>query len=206
MAFLCGLYGTPITAYYVHWYLHFVPDLQSLPNLQICSPYWNPHIKICAVYWGLLLSSDPFHSVRRKKTRCLCFVLPFTISLIICRRVLSCDVRGLHVDLGTATSIHWACGLAAASCLLFFLYNRITSTKQKRKKKKERHSQQFPGQAALFSHLGRSWGLVHGLLSALCQHVHTNINFATLSLGNTQPGNSEPVSPEWNAGSSSYGI
>ena len=61
------------------------------------------------------------------------------------------------------------CGLAAASHLLFCLYNGITSTKQKK-----RRSQQFLGQAALFSHLGRSWGFwcVGPLSAAPCQGIH----------------------------------
>lgn len=127
-----------------------------------------------------LLSLDPSLSVCWQKMRHLSFVLLFIISLTICRRVLSCDVRGLHVDLGTVTSIRWACGLVAASRLLFYLYNRITSTKQKKK----RPSQQLLGQAALFSHLGKSWGFGSWVSEcSLPACAHTLCHSETLSRG-----------------------
>lgn len=106
---------------------------------------------------------------------------------------------GLHVDLGTFTSARWACGLAAASRLLFCLYNRITSTKQKE------GTQSAVPRPSSFIQLFRQ---VLGVWSAACWALpasactHTD----TRSLGNTQPWNFLPVSQEWSAGSTFDGI
>lgn len=85
-----------------------------------------------------ILWFDAFLSVCRQIARDLSSVLPFIVCLSIafasCGRELSL-CGGLHVDLGALTSTRWACGLAAASRLLFCLHNGITSTKRKKKKK-----------------------------------------------------------------------
>lgn len=110
------------------------------------SPYLCHLFKTQALFDLSLCRHD-----KRDLTAVLPFIIPLTLTLIGKYWGVMCS--GLHVDLGILTSTRWACGLLAASLLLFCLYNGITSAKQKKE-----HSQQFLGQAALFSHLGASWG------------------------------------------------
>lgn len=88
------LHIAPITGYYIYQHLPIVPNLQSATQTILSQPsieVFFAFIQCFFICW--------------QKTRDPSFVLLFIISLTICRRVLSCDVSGLHGDLGTVTSI-----------------------------------------------------------------------------------------------------
>lgn len=192
----CGLHVAPITAYY---FIHILPNVlnqQSATQTILSLP---SRLDVVALFHLIF----PSPSVDRERARDSCSPLTFITRLTVAFAVCSASAEpwcaaGLRVDLGALTSTRWACGLAAASSLLFCLYNGITSTKQKKGR-----SQQFPGQAALFSHLGESWGFgSRAAKRSLPARAHTD----TWSLRNTQPWNFLPVSQEWSAGSAFDGI
>lgn len=112
-----------------------------------------------------------------------------------CWAVMFC---GLHVDLGTVTSIYLVGGLVAASRLLFYLYNRITSTVQKKKRKKRLQSA-VPAPSCFiqpFRQVLGVWFIGCWVLPASVVHTSADI----LPLGDTQPWNFLLVSQELSIG------
>lgn len=115
-----------------------------------------------------MLSFDPF-LLRLRTERSLCYPHSFPINLTTVGECWAVMCGRMHVDRGTLTSTRWACGLAAASLLLFCLYNGITSTKQKKKKGR---SHQFLGPSSFILPFRQ----VLGVWFAGCRaRVHTQV-------------------------------